>query len=931
MHASVPVEKGIVRSTMAAVVKINFRRIIQIIVFYSFCTLALQSFVGDNMRASQLPEDIKLQELKIKMPDKNITLEQAFQLIELQTNFKFFYVKEDVPLDQKVKIIHEEESLYQILQVFAKEFDLAFIRINYQIVVKKSDGIHSKTWRITGAVRDGSTHEPLVFASVIVKGTLYGAATDAKGNFLLDLPQGNDTLRCSYVGYKSVDIPVSVDNDIQLSITLYATDMFLQDVTIYAYQGDEKDLANESVLSLQSEKIKTSTSIFPDVLRSVQMLPGVSTNNEFNAKFNVHGGNPDENLVLVNGTQVYEPYHLKEIPNYGIGILNTELINKMDLMTGGFPARYGDKMSSVLNIDYREGDRGRFQGTASLSFTDVDLLAEGPLSENGSFIVGARKTYLEYIMKLVSPKETVFPSFYDIQGVVDYSLTPSHKLLFKFIHAGDDAATGLVTNSYGPYEYYSTRDNFTHRENSNDTSDTQMQYSSTLFALQSINVISSSTILKTELSLYDQRENEQARHDYQYQTHIDGQGYFFFYNSTTLQRYNNTLLVRTMEINSTLDQQLSAEYWMKTGVSYQHITYEEDQIFLRILEKTANWDYSNNNFGNYPDTNTVHQIDNPINALNNQMNTVSFKIGGYVENIIQVSNQLLLNIGGRLDYFDLNKNLTWSPRVSLACQITGGLTVRGAWGYYYQSPNYRQVAYPAASDTNTQAQKAIHYVLGIDYTLYLDSKERSFLKVKAECFYKKYDDLMSATQTSYGYVYYSKKNDATGSSKGIDAYFMFSLPEFYGWISYSYLEAMQDIRNDTYGVFPRNADQRHTLAVVGDLDLGSQWNIAMRYTYGSGYPYTPQFARQNTATHQWDWSSGAPNSERLPSYKCMDIRMTKSFVLFGLSTSVFLDVSNVLMANNIITYQYYIDNNQPVKNEVNLPPLIPSIGISVRF
>jgi outer membrane receptor for ferrienterochelin and colicin len=788
-----------------------------------------------------------------------------------------------------------------------------------------------KSYIISGTVRDGSTHEPLVFTSIVVKGTQQGIATDAKGKFSLDLPQRNDTLRCSYVGYTTKEIPISVNKDIQLSINLFAVEVLLQDVTIYAYQGADRELTNESALSLQSENIKTSTSIFPDVLRSVQMLPGVSTNNEFNAKFNVRGGNPDENLVLVNGTQVYDPYHLKEAPNYSIGILNTDLIKKMDLMTGGFPAKFGDKMSSVLNVDYREGDRDQFKGTMSLSLTDADVVAEGPLSESGSFIIGARKTYLEYIMKLVSQKATVFPTFYDIQGVVDYSLTPLHKLLFKFIHAGDELTQNPSTKRSGPNQFYSTNDNLMHTVQSDDSTDFLTQYYSTLLALQSINVVSSSTILKTELSFYDQRENERSRHNYYYQFHGDGQGHSFFYNSTTDQVYNNNLLVRTMELNSTLDQQISADYWIKTGLSYLHITYEEDQIFQRILNESANFDYTHGNYGNYPDTIVVHQIDNPFDVLNNQMNTQSFKFAGYVENVVQLTDQLLLNIGGRFDYFDLNKELTWSPRINLAYQMGRRFIVRSAWGYYYQTPNYRQVAYPTASDTNTQSQKAIHYILGAEYTIGYDPEEKNFLKMKIECFYKKYENLMSATQTSWGYVYYSRKNDAVGYSKGVDFYLMYSMTRFHGWVSFSYLEAIQNILNDNYGPFPRNTDQLYTFAVVGDLDLGSQWNGTMRYTYGSGYPYTPQHAQYNNTNYKWEWFSGAPNSERLPFYSCMDIRLTKSFALFGLATSVFLDVSNLFKASNIITYQYYINNNTPVKDGVNLPPLIPSLGMSIRF
>jgi outer membrane receptor for ferrienterochelin and colicin len=373
---------------------------------------------------------------------------------------------------------------------------------------------------------------------------------------------------------------------------------------------------------------------------------------------------------------------------------------------------------------------------------------------------------------------------------VNYSIHPGHTLLFKFIHAGDEFVQSPTTNRSGPYQYYSTSDGLTHTTQSDESNEYNMQYYSTLFALQSVNIISSSTILKSELSLYDQRENERFFHNYNYQFHGDGRGYSFFYNSNSDQRYNDNFLVRTIELNSTLDQQLSACCWIKTGLSYQHITYNEDQIFQRVLDQSANYNYHQGNYGNYPDTNFSHQVDSPFDALNNQMKTQSFKFTGYVENVVQLNDRLLLNIGGRFDYFDLDKELTWSPRINLAYQIIGGLTVRGAWGYYYQSPNYRQVAYTSASDTNTQSQKAIHYVLGADYAVSLDPEERSFLKMKVECFYKKYENLMSATQTSFGYVSYSRKNDAVGDSKGVDVYLMYSVPGFYGWMSYSYLEAM---------------------------------------------------------------------------------------------------------------------------------------------
>jgi hypothetical protein len=155
--------------------------------FYSLIGLALQPFFMNGIYASQKLEDKKLEDVRIKLSSNNVTLEQVFQMIEQQTEFKFFYIKEEVPLNEKIKLNQEKESLYQILQEFAHEFGLAFSRINNQIVVKKTDPVQPDTYNVSGVVRDGSTHEPLVFTNVVVKGTQQGISTDAKGKFILAL------------------------------------------------------------------------------------------------------------------------------------------------------------------------------------------------------------------------------------------------------------------------------------------------------------------------------------------------------------------------------------------------------------------------------------------------------------------------------------------------------------------------------------------------------------------------------------------------------------------------------------------------------------------------------------------------------------------------------------------------------------------------
>ena len=784
------------------------------------------------------------------------------------------------------------------------------------------------TFKLTGTIRDASTNEPLSFASISVEGTSLGEITDERGRFLIDIQPGDYNLKCSYVGYKTKTIPVSIQGDVNISITLNSLDVLLQNVTIYAHkQNEASDQKEVSALSVQSEKIKKVTSIMPDVLRTVQLLPGVTSDNEFSAKFNVRGGNVDENLVLINGTQVYEPYHVKEASNASIGIFNTDLIKKMDLIAGGFSARYGDRMSSVVNIDYREGNRENYSGRASLSMTDIDALAEGPLGNDGSFILGARHSYLQYVLKLLD-ETSVNPSFYDLQGVFSYSLAPQHKLSFKFIHAGDNFTEDPNINYYGPYNYPASTTSGLQgmlNESWNDSSESYAQYYSSMLALQSTNILSSRALLKTELSYYNQQESTRYWELSQYRNVFAAKNVNAFYNNSSIYLNDNNLTIKTLELNTSFDYQFGSLYGIKTGASYLNIFYNRKLTNLRTIDEISNQYH-------YPDTTRNFRNENQFDSNLDSINTKSYKLAGYLENIFQFGDNLIFNAGGRFDYFQINKDLTWSPRINLAYKLTPALTLRGAWGFYYQSPIYQQLAYSVASDTNTQSQKSTHYIVSAEYDLISDALNQNFLKIKVEGYYKKYDDLISSTISSDGIISYSKKNDAEGRTTGMDFYFMYSNSWFSGWISYSLLKAEQKMYNDSNGYFPRNTDQRHTISAVADLDLGKNWNVSTRFVYGSGYSYTPSTSVYNSTKKVWEWQPGNPNSEHLPAYRRIDLRISKDFPLFGFSSSVFLDVNNVFNFKNVMSYRYgFYNQGQPKITEIDLWPIIPSIGMTVKF
>jgi len=159
-----------------------------------------------------------------------------------------------------------------------------------------------------------------------------------------------------------------------------------------------------------------------------------------------------------------------------------------------------------------------------------------------------------------------------------------------------------------------------------------------------------------------------------------------------------------------------------------------------------------------------------------------------------------------------------------------------------------------------------------------------------------------------------------------------NLPGFGGWISYGLLDAREDLSGDKIGEYPRFTDQRHTLSVVANWELGSGWSTNLRFQYGSGYPYTPSNSQYNATAKRWEWVQGMKNSATLPPYRRLDLRGTKQFMVFGLSASAFLDISNALDFKNVQSYRYrYNGSGMPYVQELTLWPILPTLGLTVRF
>ena len=765
--------------------------------------------------------------------------------------------------------------------------------------------------RISGSVLDRETMRILEGTNIEVLGSDRGTFSDNDGFYELVVSPGTYELCFSRMGYQSWTQSILAESgeNNDCTVMLVPTVYLMQGVTIIQPESDEHKEAISN-LTVRTKHVTNMPGTLYDIYRSVKTLPGVTSNNGMSSEFNVRGGNAEENLVIVNGSQVYRPFHIKEAPNASIAIFNMDLLDKVDLITGGFTARYGDRMSSVMNIEYRKGRSDRFGGRIEASTMHSGFVAEGPFPY-GSWLLGIRKSHLAYILDLLEEDEAVSVDFYDIQGQLSMKLKPDKTLGFQFIHSGDDF-------SYDPADYHYESD-ATYPEGQlsiveDRLDDERADYMNNLFALSFSNLVNNSIHMKTVASYYDEHEDESdLYYSNWYQNFIENASQRDFYWFSDYDRTEtDKLTIRTSELKHDVTYQASRRHELNFGFSYKHLDYDYEGMF----RETSIW---GNNYESFPETLTNVYED----SLMEHISPSSFKVAGYIEDNWQLSPHLFANIGVRFDYFDFNEDTDFSPRLNLSYLTDFGLVFRAAWGYYYQSPDYKELKYRERSADNTKSQRSMHTVLGIEYPV------DEHITIKAEAYDKEYTDLI-AYENQNGRLVYSRENDSEGYARGFDLFLNGRWNRFGGWVSYGYLVAKEDSIGSPRGYFPRSTDQRHTLSFAGNLDLGKEWRVRLKILYGSGFPYTPSEFVQ-TGTGEWEHVYSEKNSGRLPAYERVDLRLAKDFHWKGLSFKTYLEAVNLFDKENVFAYQWEYDNNTWRRETVKLLPLIPNFGISIGF
>ena len=296
------------------------------------------------------------------------------------------------------------------------------------IIFLSTINAYSQEFKVTGYIKDASNGQTLPGASVYIDENHQGAATDVNGYYTFTLPAGNYHLHVSILSYNDTVIPIKVFSNVHFNINLKQTSVSTQAVDITADRPDKNvESSQMGTVKLDVKDLKTIPVFFgePDILKMIQLLPGVQSGGDANSGFYVRGGGPDENLILLDGATVYNAGHLLGF----FSIFNSDALSSVELIKGNMPANYGGRISSVLNIQSKDGDMEDIHASGGIGLIASHLTVQGPIKKDKvSFIFSIRRTYIDAFLRepFISSSSPFYGTkyyFYDLNGKISWNMT----------------------------------------------------------------------------------------------------------------------------------------------------------------------------------------------------------------------------------------------------------------------------------------------------------------------------------------------------------------------------------------------------------------------------------------------------------------------------------------------------------------------------
>jgi len=742
----------------------------------------------------------------------------------------------------------------------------------------------TKTGAIKGRIIDEELKSPIRDANVRIRGTALEALSGEQGEFeILEVPVGSYVLEISgqfYAAAIKPDIIVKSQRITQVEVEL-KLDVDLQEheeVTITAdYYGDSHQ-ETQSLTSFSSEEIRRAAGSAGDVSRIVSGLPSIARVNDQVNSLIVRGGSPVENAFFIDNIAIpnINHYPIQGSSGGALALLNVDFIQDVRFYSGGFSPQYGNRLSSVMDVSFREGNRDELDLQLDFSMAGLGALAEGPILDgNASWMLSARRSYIDLLSGFFDVG--VAPQYGDLQGKVNFDISSRSKLSILGVWGDDKSGWGreesidLGDSTYG-----------THNANNN--------------------VVGANWFYNWGTWGYSQTSLSRSYIKYD----ID-----FFDTASDNSLVSNKSWEESYTLRNINFYKLSDRHRLNFGAEVSRLATHNDYFLGAYIDK----------------------VGNPVPDVHIDKRETAGKYGVFANYAFDPFKQLTLNLGVRLDYLSFNQNLNLSPRLSLAYRVSHRTSLNAAAGIFFQNlPSL--LLFQNEYHQELKDPRAYHYVLGLSHllsestrlTVELYDKEYEFmpldpaqpwLNILDELFYNGY------------YTFHEQLLDkGKARSYGIEVMVQKRLAQkLYGLISASYFRTRYQDLSGTWR--DRVYDNRFIVSVEGGYKPTASWEFSLKWHYAGGIPYAPFDLEASREANSGIFDENRINAERLSAYHSLNLRTDKRFYFGGSNLTIFFSVWNAYNRKNVaFTYWNTLKNEPDYEYQWGF---LPILGVEFEF
>ena len=760
-----------------------------------------------------------------------------------------------------------------------------------------SSHILAQKHTISGYVEDASTGERMVGVNVVAKELSLGTTTNTFGFYSITLPNSTFALELSFIGYKKSSKWINLTESIHLNVALESSSLELNEITLI---GEESIVqrTQSSVINVPVQQIKSMPALLGevDVLKAIQLLPGVQSGSEGASGFYVRGGGPDQNLILLDGVPVYNASHL-----FGFfSVFNADAIKNVRLTKGGFPARFGGRLSSVLEIDMKEGNTKEITGEASIGIVASKLTLQGPLVKNkASFIVSARRTYIDLLAKPFIAASSDGGSggyyFYDLNAKINYTISDKDRIYLS-MYSGDD-------------RFYSSENS-----GNNENYDFGLGWGNLTSSLRWNHLFNDRLFSNTTLTFSKYKFNIEASEEVGYDNYTD-EFEFEYYSG-----------IKDWGFKTDFDYIPSPNHYIKFGVSNTYHTFLPGQLDLYSREQE---------FNELVDTSYIFSS-----------RLYSHDAFVYLEDDIKVNEKLKINAGIHAGLFSI-KNTNYhsiQPRLSLRYLLNPNWSFKMSYAEMQQNIHLltnsnaglpTDIWVPSTDKVKPQSSKQIAAAIARVF------KEGAY-EVSLEAYYKTMDQLISYQEgssfMSFNDWQETIETGGQGETYGMELFIQKKKGKTSGWLGYTLSWANRRFDAINFGEwYSFKYDRRHDLSLVVAHKFSDSFDMGLTWVYGTGnaitFPLASYSPNQELGYYNDIEYYGERNSTRMAAYHRLDLGMNFHKEKKNGIRTISVALYNAYSRKNPF-FVYLSDsssNGQRKARQVSLFPIIPSITYNFKF